>query len=691
MAAAFAALIAPAHACGPNFPNSYLAATDESLLAAPEGYFSSEIAQLAAEIPATHRAIFPEYGETRHRQRAIEYSQLVEALVNSGVESAEARVRALEFETWRTMLDAWWKLAPAKRAITPEPREPAGAPAEFLLYARGAVAWRNNASTEAQNAWSALLALPEPQRRYRSIWVAYMFGRDAGNEASSASTRPKSEALAEAQRWFRLVRDLASAGSPDPLALAAESYGWEARAALDCGHTADAANLYLQHYATGDASAAASLRLMTRQLLEPKLEEDAVLDPSLRRLVIAYVVSHVGSSIFEDEPGPPFARWAETLATAIEKAGLANIAEADRLAWLAYEGGRFELADRWAKLAVEDAPMARWIRAKLALRAGNAVEGARLLGLVAVDSRLDVAMLAQADAELGRARLALGDFPGTLAAWLRGGHWQDAAFVAERLMTTDELEAFIASTALPPTPPKPPPGTPESGWYRSGYWWLPESLGTSLRHLLGRRLARAGDVEAAEPFFPEELRPLVRRYGADVRAGFDAERPATERAAAFWRAAQTAREHGLELLGTELEPDWYIWGAAYATEDTEKLRRENPKKSESVFAPQEEELKRLDRHAAPAKRFHYRYRAAELAGWAAALLPNDSEQAAEMLNTAGRWLMQRDPEAANPFYQLLVIRCPHTTLGRRAAIYHWFPDPATTADDEDCTCEDGNE
>jgi len=267
---------------------------------------------------------------------------------------------------------------------------------------------------------------------------------------------------------------------------------------------------------------------------------------------------------------------------------------------------------------------------------------------------------------------------------LRGRHWTDAAYVAERLMTTAELEAFVASAALPPPPPEESKAAPQL--YRRDGWWGEGALGENLRHLLARRMARAGQVEEAEPFYPPKLRPVARRYGQDVRAGFDTARPAAARAAAFWRAAQTAREHGLELLGTELEPDWYIWGAQYRTEETGEMRRAAAQKPRGVFAPAEAELARLQEHGVPEKRFHYRYRAAELAGWAAALLPNDSPEAAEMLNAAGRWLAGRDPQAAKPFYQLLVIRCANTELGRRAAAIHWFSVP-----EQDCTCGEGDE
>jgi hypothetical protein len=92
-----------------------------------------------------------------------------------------------------------------------------------------------------------------------------------------------------------------------------------------------------------------------------------------------------------------------------------------------------------------------------------------------------------------------------------------------------------------------------------------------------------------------------------------------------------------------------------------------------VLAPTPAEIARLTEHPTPEKRFHYRYRAADLAWWAAALLPNNDELTAEILDTAGRWLAARDPASAQRFYQALVLRCGATERGRAAAAVRWFP------------------
>jgi hypothetical protein len=150
-------------------------------------------------------------------------------------------------------------------------------------------------------------------------------------------------------------------------------------------------------------------------------------------------------------------------------------------------------------------------------------------------------------------------------------------------------------------------------------------------------------------------------------------------------AAQVIHEQGMALLGTELAPDYAIWDGDFATPDLAAFRYANVEvydrtpyrtggRSEAlgVLAPSDAELQRAFAQLPPAQRFHYRARAAELAWLAAGLLPNDDDQTALILDSAGRWLARRSPEQANLFYRSLVVRCPHTELGRRAQAAHWF-------------------
>ena len=671
-----------ARACGPFFPNSYLAAPESQLLAAPRAFFADEMWRLAA--PEAKR---PRLHENSGR---AEDPSATERTAAADLAELEAALREKEMpEAGRRALVAAY--AEARKTGTAGPEQ---LPAEFAAYWRGALAWKKNQVAEARAAWEAVLALPEAERRRRATWAAYMLGRShltlpdkpaatGGQEGNDTADTPAGPAAAErspdeALRWFRRTRELAATGSADALGLAGEAKGWEARLLAERGRSGDAIRLYLERLAEGDGTAVQSLRATAARLVQEADAaefERAARDPQARAVAVAWLLAR-GGTFFEDsgaearewaldgedqmdDQGVFWAGRAKSWAVAIHEAGGRGLPGAERLAWLAYEGGLFALAQDWLRLAPEDSPEADWLRAKLALRGGALDEGARWLERTAGGASLNEAHRPLVYAELARARMAQDQPQAALAAWLAGGHWKDAAFVAERVLTIDELAAVVDAA--------------------TGRMVSENPLYRSLRHLLARRMARAGQ-ERAERYFPGELRGPFVAYLADVRTGFDPDRPEAERAAAFWRAAQVMKEKGDVLTGTELEPDWEYWGGSFDLGSAAADRTGLPALAGGVFAPTAGEQARIAASPVPERRFHYRYRAAELAWWAASLLPGDSDETAAILSEAGGWLKARDPKAAEPFYQALVIRCGRTELGREAARLHWFPKERPVAD-----------
>ena len=140
----------------------------------------------------------------------------------------------------------------------------------------------------------------------------------------------------------------------------------------------------------------------------------------------------------------------------------------------------------------------------------------------------------------------------------------------------------------------------------------------------------------------------------------------------MWEAAQLARYKGMELMGTEVEPDWYSLDKGDFELEASSEIRAKPSAAE-VVPPTSDERRRLARHSEPRKRFHYRYMATDLAWEAAELMPNESDETAKVLCEAGSWLKKRDPRAADRFYKALVRRCGSTSLGKKAAELKWFP------------------
>ena len=135
-----------------------------------------------------------------------------------------------------------------------------------------------------------------------------------------------------------------------------------------------------------------------------------------------------------------------------------------------------------------------------------------------------------------------------------------------------------------------------------------------------------------------------------------------------------ARTNGIELLGTELEPDWAIYEGGYELDVIWQTRLTNAPASQINRAYTNEIKRARSRDVAPDKRFHYRYQAADLAWAAAQLLPDNSDETARILCTAGGWLKYRDPQTADRFYKALVRRCRQTAIGTRADELHWFPE-----------------
>lgn len=653
---ALALVVLPARACGPFFPNRYLDARAGELLAAPEAYFADELMRL---LPAgTPRVAEREYGYLRReagesaseRTAEADSTELRAALRDGGRAPGEAE-----------RLTEAYRAARAGGALAPT-----GTPAEFALYLRGAQAWRRGEIEAARTAWRAVMDLPAEERRHRSVWAAYMLGRSYLMPRREADEeRPwevldevetPAEAAETARSWLARAEALAAEGASDVLGLAGEAKGWRARLAAERRDFRGAAGLYLERLAEGDDTAVQSLRRLARRILrEANVDEveACARDAKTRGVVVAFLLSRSGP-IFDAGGDPGWTARAFGWAIELRRVGARDVPGADRLAWLAYEGGLFGLAEEWLCVAPADSAETDWLRSKLALRGGDARKGAEWLERALRAEGLRGGHRALAWAELARARMALDEPQAALRAFLNGGHQEDCAYVAERLLTTEELMAVLDGGLA---------GEGEAG----------EALVEGLRSLLARRLAREERGSDALRYFSAETGAAFSRYRADVDAGFDASRPAAERAAALWRAARALKAEGMTWVGTELEPDWAVRGGYFYSRPAAESRVGVSKQEGGIFAPTAAEEERIRKHKTPEKRFHHRYEAAQLAWWASSLMPDQDEATARVLCEAGGWLKDRDPKAAEPFYRALVLRCGKTEPGREAAGLRWFP------------------
>ncbi len=673
----------PLQACGPFFPSTILDEDTPAVLAAPPAHLRSELAALSLgrEAPVPPCVVHGEQGSL-----PLELAELRDLLLARGVESAE-RTRLVEAyarvrRSMRVLGDPaqevqeplqervpvqpppgaadgagteWVDAAASPAPRRPDLTLPPELPPEFGLYLRGAQVWREGDLELAQQHWLALLALPEGERRHRSVWASYMLGRCALAGITERKGAELTRAAEEATRWFVQARALAAQGFPDVAGLASESLGWEGRAALVSEDFPRAFARYFEQHRSGDTTAFQSLRVSAFRALKAGPERLGVLarDPLCRRLVTAYLVSRSLESVYDEYNGDGL--WAEqskAWSTALKVLPLSPLPEADRLAWIAYDAGDLEVAHNWLVQSSNESPVTWWLRAKLSLRVQGSQEQAEAFYRAALARPgLDAFQLKRLQSELGRLCLARDKFEDALSLWMQAGDWEAAAYIAERVISASALQQWVDGEAdklkLPP-----------------------ESL-ASLRHLLARRLARE-DRAGALNYFPPPLAEQYRSYLAHLKVAHNSGKSPQQRGRAFMAAARILRHQGMELLGMEFAPDGFAHGGSYQLPDRAQDKRGD---YNDPLTMSSEERERLARYPLPqnGRRFHYRYRAAELAWLGISLMPNDNDETAALLCEAGGWLKARDPQAADLFYKALVVRCRHTRLGEQADSLRWFP------------------
>jgi hypothetical protein len=242
---------------------------------------------------------------------------------------------------------------------------------------------------------------------------------------------------------------------------------------------------------------------------------------------------------------------------------------------------------------------------------------------------------------------------------MHSGSWLDAAYVAERVLTIGELKKYVdqnwpANERKEPTP-----------YQTYSHELSKESLRAKSRSLLGRRLLRIHRWQESISYLNQPYQSQTRRVGTSIDFRRQLTNVKKDRAQALWTAAFILRYDGIELLSTEAEPDWQIYGANFQRSPLSKARLDTKRWPE--MAPSQNERHRIEQSSlAIPKRFHYRYVAAELAWEAATLMPNETPETARILCQAGTWLKITDPKAADRFYKALVSRCGKTLIGQRA-------------------------
>lgn len=620
-------------ACGPDFPMRLLDNRGQTLADLPEGNFNFELSRLGKTIAglknvtaATHNPN-DMYGEENAAAEAREKAE------QAGL-SAEQQALVKQL---RGLTDAHQVEA-----------QGASLPAEIRLYVAGAVAFATGDHQLAVEYFNKLLTLPADQRPLRSTWAAYSLGRTWF--AMSREGGGAVEALEQSRDAFRQARQLSIDGFSDPLELGVASLGEEARVLRSAGDWNGAIELYEAQNLHGSAVGYTSLKQLMNELAElPESELAELLQhKAVQQLVTASLVSRQGWS-FGDEPPNE-----KKLVKLLQNSTRGSLDNADRLAAMSYQQGDYAGAKAFLENA-GDGGLAWWLRAKLAVRDGdkNAAAAAYSKAAQAFPQSEDwgyrrtpdwayeaVQPKCRVEGESAILALQRGEYLQAFVQLYRSNsvYWFDAASVAERVLTVEELQKYVDDNV-----PAPPALTQQE---RDNYVPLP--VAASLRNLLGRRLLREGHYADAVAYFDNpDLQNKARLYG-EQRLKAEAAWWPTKRASALYNAAWTAREWGMDILGYEMAPDYATFGGNYSLESVEL--KVGPLVSEA------EVQRQVASEAKPDQRYHYRFVATELAGRAADNLPHTSQAFAAVLCNAAGWNSSLEDQSA--LYQRYIKEGP---------------------------------
>lgn len=661
------AALSPAQACGPDFPLQLLSDRGQHLQTLPEPTFALAVlplASVAAQWPQPEKILTSQYDW--QQQRLI-----------SATEQAEQQLlpppQAELVKQMRVQPDADTAL---KLGAT--------LPAELRLYTAAAVAF-TRAPQQATALFEQLLALPAAEQQQRRSWALYSLARLQAREGKHD----------QAIVLFQQLREEVGKGLTDPLQLAVASFGEEARLYLNQQDWQQAIGLYASQ-AQREESGRASLKQLASQLLQmPDAELQPLLSqPKVSRLLSIYLLTQLESLSYSAP------EQLSRLLQLLQQTPALQLPNALELAAISYQQGQYQNAEQLLTQA-SDAPLKWWLTAKLALRnqqldqaaaayakASKAFPTALPPPAKAPEFQYDEPFASQlarqqlqtqcrVQAEAGVLELQRGEYLQAMRLLYQAGaeYWQDAAYVAERVLTSAELRQFVEQEV--------PVGQPKAASEWS--WFGDTEPNTLIRQLLARRLMREGDVIAAQRYFIEPklqqlaaryqqlqqdsqpaplqnwLEPLARRLHVDIGQ--------LARAEALFTLAKLTREHGLELLGYEMAPDYQVFYGQF-----EYLAAPN---QSPLWPLPAAEQSRITQHAAvPEKRFHYRYLAAELAAQSAELWPHNSQAYAASLCAATTWLIHRDPARAQQYYQHYLQTGPYVSWGADFGIRCPQPDSA---------------
>ncbi len=501
---------------------------------------------------------------------------------------------------------------------------------EFHRYLLGYEDMRNDPGSTFPAEWKKLLNLPPAQRKYRTAWVYYMLGNLALKSSAD-----------EAYRYYRLLREaVGEEGFTDSLNLARLSYRTNAEQARN--------PFDRLRYTT--VLAASGGTVWNKGFLKTVEEAKALdIDRMRRDPVLREILLLTAKNPVEEIERIPDNR---------------TLVATERVAARCYFANRLKECKTLLGYLPADSLMLHYLKARFFLREGESAKAAESLAqwlkLFEEKKNPDSAIgMQEVQGVLGTILVEQQDFLQALRAFQQAESWNDAAIVAEQLLSTDALKEYCDNHTR---------------------------NDDKLRYLLARRLMRDFRVAEAGNYFPANVKPLYELYHAASRRANDAGLSADERALSLFQLGRLLLRKGDELRGTELEPDNFIVRGQHEELPSQKWRDgqypigfdyskmyDNPRVAGlRLWAVPLPDLNRITR------RFHYRRNAADCFA-RAGVLATDKNLRSAAFWAAGNAILPRHPDEANEYF-LFLSDTPDTPLGVEARKRNWFP-PAPKLND----------
>lgn len=550
-------------------------------------------------------------------------------------------------------------------------------------YKKAAILFHDKQWEEAGEAFAILAYDSNPAQQ---VCAKYTLGR----------IEAKLGHYEDAVQSFNSTAYLVAHGAPDPLHLGVAAYGEAAGVILDQIGTRHidsddvmhwdvgpvkedsllqlqrAVDFYLKQVKLGDNGGLSSLIVILRGLSNPENEnakillDQAVKKPLLRKLLLAYVLTNEYNYMSYSTA------QTQNILNAFLEVGLdpkSNFQDMGSLAAFAYQNNDMKKAQSFAEYDWNKSQKAldAWVLAKIALREGQKDKAQEYYHQAIMhfnDESLQLGSKQRVQGERAVLTLSQGNFVQAMEElWpVRDIYWGDIVYLAENVLTPDELRQFVnIHTQVPKDKKAVCDKGPHDNNYSdvdtisddgSAYTYTLSGRSLALRYILARRLMRIGQLQEAIPYFvqPSDANckdtPQHVKIEQDyIKATKDMHQSfwATDRSKAAWNAANILNHYGMELMGTSGYPDQSPGHYSYGIGQIMGPKNNSNNASWSLSLEQA----RTDASwPIPNRRFHYQYLAVEDILHAISLIPHQSQAYAAMLCHANGWMQQTANYAA---------------------------------------------